>query len=161
MKKIKALFIFFLGVIIGVVAVIGIYLFTVGDVAWKEYLETKLIPNVVLAITTASTIYFTAKPTITRIKSSSERFDTATSGVTETMKRDKSLVSEVQAYREELVLAVNEIRNVKNDIFNAIAPVKSGVENVQKAVRIGFCNTSELVKNGYAAEIARVGEKNG
>ena len=47
MKKSKIVVLFILGFVLGALAAVGVYFLTVGEVAWQEYVETKLIPNAV------------------------------------------------------------------------------------------------------------------
>lgn len=50
------------------------------------------------------------------------------------------------------------LRTDVKSLQTELAEVKDDLKATKEMVKIGFCNTAELVENGYAAEIARVGE---
>ncbi len=159
MKKTKLLIALVLGIAIGMLISVGIYFLTIGDIAWQEYLETKLIPNAVLALSTISALCVAAMPLLSKIKTTLKGFDKATEDVNTTAENGKNTVSNVLECRDEIKLLVEDLKTVKQDIETAIAPIKKNTENLEKIVRIGFGNTSELVKNGYARQIAKVGNE--
>ena len=67
MKKSKIAILFILGFILGVLVAAGVYFLTIGEVAWQEYVETKLIPSVVLALSAISALCVAALPIISKI----------------------------------------------------------------------------------------------
>lgn len=157
MKKSKIFLTFVLGVTIGVLVAVGVYFLTVGEVAWQEYVETKLIPNIVLALSVISSLCVAALPLVTKIQNSVAKFNQATDDVNATVENDKTVVAMLGEYREEINSCIAELKTLKSDVEKAIAPVKKTVDNIDKVVHIGFCNSEELVKKGYAHEIEKVG----
>ncbi len=129
-----------IGIVVGVLSTIGVYFLTIGEVAWKEYLENSLIPNIVLALTSISTILFAAMPIINRVSSALNMFKSATKDVNDTI--------------------VNNDKNEQRiaELEKSLGNIKTATNNTEKIVRLAFCNTDELVKKGFAKEIAKVGK---
>lgn len=144
MKKIGAKF--FIGLLVGVLLGAGlcflIYFLTVGDVAWKEYLENEIIPNAVVVLTAIGTIMIAAMPVISRISAAVNKFDKATKDVNSTVTNNGKNEQKIASLEERL------------------GKIEAAVQNTEEIVRIGFCNNDELVKKGYAKEIAKVGQDN-
>ncbi len=142
MKKIGVKF--FIGLLVGVLLGAGlcflIYFLTVGDVAWKEYLENEIIPNAVVVLTAIGTIMIAAMPVISKISTAVNKFDRATKDVNSTV---------TDNWKNEQKIASLETR---------LDNIEMAAQNTEKIVRIGFCNSDELVKKGYAKEIAKVGQ---
>lgn len=160
MKKSKIVVLFILGFVLGALAAVGVYFLTVGEVAWQEYVETKLIPNVVLALSAISALCVAALPIISKIQVSVAKFNQATNDVNATVENGKK-TDEKLAEQDQKIEAFSERFDRMEAMFNAgIASVKSAAENSEKILRLGFCNTEELVKKGYATEIEKVGAKN-
>lgn len=77
-------------------------------------------------------------------------------------------LGKIKAATTELKAATIENASLKKknkQLEERIAKLEEKVENIDKnttdtkeMVKIGFCNTAELVQNGYAEEIAKVGE---
>ena len=157
MKK-SILFIF--GFTLGVLVAAGVYFLTVGEVAWQEYVETKLIPNVVLALSAISALCVAALPIISKIQVSVAKFNQATSDVNATVENGKK-TNEKLAEQDSKIEAFSERFNKMEKLFvDNISSVKTAAENSEKILRIGFCNTDELVRKGYAREIGKVGTDN-
>ena len=157
MKK-AILFIF--GFALGVLVAAGVYFLTVGEVAWQEYVETKLIPNVVLALSAISALCVAALPIISKIQVSVAKFNQATSDVNATVENGKK-TNEKLAEQDSKIEAFSERFNKMEKLFvDNISSVKTAAENSEKILRIGFCNTDELVRKGYAREIGKVGTDN-
>ena len=142
MKKGKGKFILGLvfGIILGVLVAVGVYFLTVGDVAWKEYVQNELAPNIVLAFTTITTLCLAALPIISKVKNALNGFNSATKDVNDTV--------------------ANNGKNEKRiaELEERLDRIEAATENTEKIVRLAFCNTDELVKKGYANEIAKVGQ---
>lgn len=183
MKKAKTAIFFVLGVALGALSAIGIYFLTVGDVAWQEYVQNDLIPNAVLAMSTAGTLCIAALPIIAKVQNAVTGFNQATKDVNDTVQNDKALTQTVGEYRNELNTALAEIRELKNDmkksstdlkremnvtietfkgdVQKTIGTVEKTADNIEKVCRLGFCNNEELVRKGYAHEIEKVGAEDG
>lgn len=160
MKIIKKLRGIILGFIIGVLTAAGVYFMTVGDVAWQEYFETKLVPNIVLAFSAAIAIYYTSNPTMNNIKGVLSLFTKATADVNATVENGKQNEQKL-AEQDAKIAAFAERFNEMEKLFTeGLSAVKKAAGNSEKILRIGFGNTAELVKKGFAAEIAKVGEEN-
>ncbi len=134
---------FFIGLLIGLIAgaliVCGVYFLTVGEVAWQQYIEEKLAPNIVIVLSSVGTILFTAMPVIGRVSAVLEKFKKATKDVNDTVENNGKNESRIASLEQRL------------------DTIETATTNTEKIVRIAFCNTNELVKKGYAKEIAKVG----
>lgn len=159
MKRLKAFIIFLLGLTIGALIAVGIYFLTVSDVAWNEYIETKLIPNAVLALSVVSSLCVAAFPLVKKIQNSVTNFNQATDDVNATVKNDRIVLAKLDTYEQRLEALIFELQTLKSDVSETVAPIEEKVNNIEKVVHIGFCNCEELVKKGYAREIERVGKK--
>ena len=128
------------GIIVCVLVVVGDVFLTVGDVAWKAYIENELAPNIVLALTTIGTILLAALPIISKVTSAVNNFKSATKDVNDTV--------------------ANNSKNEKRiaELEERLDRIETASENTEKIARIAFCNMDELVKKGYANEIAKVGQ---
>ena len=130
------------GVVLGALIACGVYFLTVGDVAWQEYIEEKLAPNIVIVLSSIGTILLAATPVISKISSAVEKFKKATKDVNDTVENNGKNESRIARLEERLGV------------------IETTAKNTEKIVRLGFCNTSELVTKGYANEIAKVGGEN-
>lgn len=130
------------GAILGVLIACGVYYLTVGDIAWREYIENVLAPNVVIVLTSIGTILLAATPVVRSVSAAVEKFKKATKDVNDTVENNGKNESRIARLEERL--------NV----------IETTAKNTEKIVRLGFCNTSELVIKGYANEIAKVGGEN-
>lgn len=130
------------GVVAGALIACGIYFLTVGDVAWQEYIEEKLAPNIVIVLSSIGTIILAAMPVISKVSSAVEKFKQATKDVNDTVENNGK----------------NEIRIAR--LEERLEAIETAAKNTEKIVRLGFCNTNELVEKGYANEISKVGGKN-
>ena len=74
MKKIKIFLAVLIGFVFGALAAVGVYFLTAGEVAWNEYVETKLIPNAVLALTAIGGLATAALPIIARVQCAIDKF---------------------------------------------------------------------------------------
>lgn len=145
MKVFKAILLIMLGILLGVSGAIGFYFLTMGEIAWQEYLETKLIPNAVIVISAIGSLYVASLPVINKVRASLDKFDKATTDINETVqtgKRTDDALYEQDAKIAELKAEMDHIKNTADE--------------TKEMLRIGLCNTKELVANGYAAEIAKV-----
>ncbi len=157
MKKTRVVLTLVIGIVIGIMASIGVYFLTEGDVAWQEYIEIKVIPNVVLALSTISALCVATMPLLSKIKLTLTSFDKATQDVNGSAESGKNASKTVLECKDEIKQMMNEFEVAKSQMQEAMIPIKQGVQNLEEIVRIGFCNTSELVKNGYARQISKVG----
>lgn len=145
MKVFKAFLFILLGLLLGIGGAVGFYLLTMGEIAWQEYLETKLIPNAVIVISAIGSLCVAAIPIISKVRAALDKFDKATNDINETVqtgRRTDDALYEQDAKIAELKAEMEHIR------FTA--------DETKEMLRIGLCNTKELVVNGYAAEIAKV-----
>lgn len=151
MKKTKIFLAVFIGFIVGALAAVGVYFLTVGEVAWKEYAETKLIPNAVLALTAIGGLATASLPIISRVQTAVDKFNKATRDVNDTVENGKK--NEIVLHSQEK--RISETFTVLDERLNSI---EKDAKQTKAMCQIGFCNMKELVENGYAAEIAKVGE---
>lgn len=145
MKVFKAFLFILLGLLLGIGGAVGFYLLTMGEIAWQEYLETKLIPNAVIVISAIGSLCVAAIPIINKVRAALDKFDKATNDINETVqtgRRTDDALYEQDAKIAELKAEMEHIRLTTDE--------------TKEMLRIGLCNTKELVVNGYAAEIAKV-----
>lgn len=139
-SKLKFFIGLFVGIIIGALIACLVYFLTVGDVAWKEYIENEIVPNALVVLTSIGLIVSAAMPIIKRINASLGKFDKATKDVNDTVEnngKNEAKIAELEGRLER---------------------IEKGVERTEEIVRLGFCNNDELVKKGYAKQIAKVGQ---
>lgn len=146
MKVFKNFLLIFLGIILGVGGTVGFYFLTMGDIAWQEYLETKLIPNAVIVISAVGTLCVAALPIINKVQLALDKFGKATDDIDTTVKSGKRTDDAIYEQNEKIASFKGELDDIK-----------ALVGDTKEMVRIGMCHTKELVINGYAAEIAKVG----
>lgn len=157
MKKIKIVLLFILGFVLGALAAVAVYFLTVGEVAWQEYVETKLIPNIVLALSAISALCVAALPIISKIQVSITKFNQATKDVNDTVETGKKTDNALAEQDKKIEAFTLKLEETAQAFTEAVNSVKNTVQNTEQIVRIGFGNTEELVKKGYAAEIEKVG----
>ena len=87
MKK-KIIISLLIGVIIGVFGVTAVLFIVKGEVDWREYVETQLLPNAVAALAAISALYVGATPVLNSIKSATGNFIIATDKVEKTEKNN-------------------------------------------------------------------------
>lgn len=160
MKIFKAFLLILFGIALGIAGALGFYYLTVGELAWQAYVEEKLIPNAVFVISSISTIALLAAPFIKKILLASDKFSKATEDVNATINNDKKMVEYLKEYREEMGEMMEEFRKLRSDVEGYISPVKTKVENIERVVHLGFEHESQLVADGWAKEIAKVGNEN-
>ena len=164
MKKSKFLLGLFLGGILGVGLAIGVYFLTVGEVAWKQYLEEKLVPAATATVTSLLVIYFGVKPVLSKIINATLLFNKATDDVTATAKMGKETNNSIEQFKVEFLQQFCETVKAGVEAMNSqneqITRIEQHACNTEEILRIGFGNTEELVTKGYASEIAKVGANN-
>lgn len=166
MKKsiIKTLLLLILGILVGVLASCGIYFATVGDVAWKEYIEKMIIPNAVLAITTVFALSFVSSPLVKKVILALGLFNKATTDINKTIESGNENQNNISLMREKLekefMQMVENVKSELNEYKETLERIDKVASNVERITRIGFGNMTELVTKGYAVEIAKVGTNN-
>lgn len=159
MKKIKVIFLFVLGFILGALSAVAIYFLTVGEVAWQEYVETKLIPNAVLALSAILSLCVASLPIINKIQATISKFNQATQDVNSTVENGKRTDDALHQQDAKIEAFNQRFDRMEQLVIESTDSIKCATENTEQIVRIGFGNTDELVKKGYAAEIEKVGVK--
>ena len=69
-KKQKTLLFFagsLLGVIIGAAICCGVYFATVGDIAWSDFIEAKLVPALAAVAGSVLSVFVAAKPIVSLV----------------------------------------------------------------------------------------------
>ena len=102
MKKSKIIVLLLLGFTLGALAAVGVYFLTEGEVAWQEYVETKLIPNAVLALSSVSALCIAALPLVSKIQASVAKFNQATSDVNSTVANGKKTDTKLAEQDEKI-----------------------------------------------------------
>ena len=152
MKIFKAFLLILLGIGLGVAGALGFYYLTIGELAWQTYVEEKLIPNAVFVISSISTIALLASPFIKKILLASDKFSKATEDVTSTDKNGKQMLKTTGEMMEEF-------RKLRSDVEASMSAVKTTVDNIERVVHLGFEHENQLVADGWAKEIAKVGNE--
>lgn len=156
MKKNKIFLLFALGVIVGVLASAGLYFLTVGEVAWQQYVEDKLVPNVVFVATTIASLYIACSPLFAKVKAAIEKFGKATDGVCATAKKDEDLMQDLRMICSDNTKLYEGLCQMKDSLEKDRAAMQMEINKLNSAVRIAFCNNRELVEKGIATEIAKL-----
>lgn len=163
MKVFKTILLIVFGMLLGAGIAVGVYFLTVGEVAWKQYLEERLIPTATAAITSLLMLWGGAYPIIKKIITATNLFGKATENVNTAAQNSKQSSENLEEYKTELASQFNEVVGATNERWQEqderLKRIERSVANTEKIARIGFGNTEELVTKGYAAEIAKVGDK--
>lgn len=160
----KKVAIFFLGVLCGAGLAIGVYFLTVGEVAWKQYLEEKLVPATTAVVSSLLLIWLGISPVLKKVINAISLFNKATDNVNATAENGEKANSSLETFKADLSQKFTEaveagVSNRKEQ-DERIKRIEQHSSNTEEIVRIGFGNTEELVTKGYAAEIAKVGADN-
>ena len=155
----------FLGIVLGALIAIGVYFLTVGEVAWKEYVENELVPNIVVALSSMSLILITALPVVSKAMNAIKSFNAVTKDVNDTAKNGSDNAEKIENFTKEVGenlqgIADNFVNDVKA-LDERISRIEQSSQNTETITRIGFGNMEELVQKGYAAEIEKVGKDEG
>lgn len=145
-KKQKTLLFFagsLLGVIIGAAICCGIYFATVGDIAWEDFLENKMVPALAAVAGSVLSVCVAAKPIVGLVATAATKFSDATDKVNKTVENNDKNVEKISGIEDRL------------------QNIETTVSNIEKMNRIAFCNNKELVVNGYAKKIAKIGTTDG
>ena len=164
MKKAKFFFTLLLGMVLGVGIAIGVYFLTVGEVAWKQYLEEKLVPSVAAVICALFAVRLGVSPVLKKVVNATLLFNKATDCVNTTVENNKEANNNIERFKKDISKTVTEAiaTGVKNmqEQNERIKRIEQHSSNAEEIARIGFGNMEELVNKGFAAEIAKVGADN-
>ena len=126
---------------------------------WQIYLEEDLLPLAVSVLTTLFALLIAVTPWVIKIrdiiakwKGVSDDVSTASSTVRENEARIASLEGKLDGEFADM----RERLRLETETLNKYIDV---IKETNDIAKIGFCNMDELVKNGYAREIAKIGEK--
>lgn len=156
MKKTKLFLAVLIGFVFGALAAAGVYFLTVGEVAWNEYVETKLIPNAVLALTAIGGLATAALPIIARVQCAIDKFNKATQDVNDTVEKGRKTEGALCEQDKRISKFDERFNALEQKLDDKLMPIEKDTKTTKEICKIGFCNMSELVQNGYAAEIAKV-----
>lgn len=137
----------------------------------KLFLDEKVIPYVIVAVSAVAAIYVAISPILAKIKASSNKFDAATGNLDEANKQGKvaneqsaSMLEELRAEREaqraEQVAfegrVAAQLQSMADNVQQALGATSVQTREIRDMVKIGFCNNKDLVARGYAKQIARI-----
>lgn len=105
-----------------------------------NYFREKIMPYITANISSILTALLTITVTLGKLKAATTELKASNSENGYLKKKNKKLEEDIVELKKE------------------VASIKKDTSNTKEMVKIGFCNTSELVENGYAEEIAKVGE---
>lgn len=157
----KKILIFILGLSLGVLLSISVYMYTLGDVEWNVYIKEKLMPCAVLALSAVTAFCVAATPMVNKINGTLSTFDNATAKVNKTASNGDTMSVKVDLALEKMEAIAEKVEGYQTNILAAVDKVEKTTKNTEEMTRIGFCNQKELVEGGYAAAIAKVGADNG
>ena len=143
---------------------------------FEAFVNEKIVPYVIVAVSAVAAIYVAISPILAKIKASSDKFDTATGGLSEANAQGKaakeqsaSMLAELQAERaaqrveqtafENRVAA--QMQSMIDTVQNALGVANVQTREIRDMVQIGFCNNKDLVERGYAKQIARIAQGKG
>lgn len=106
----------------------------------SNYFREKIMPYITANISSILTALLTITVTLGKLKAATTELKASNSENGYLKKKNKKLEEDIVELKKE------------------VASIKKDTSNTKEMVKIGFCNTSELVENGYAEEIAKVGE---
>ena len=153
----KKILLFILGLSMGVLLSIGVYMYTQGDVEWNTYLMEDLIPSAVSALSIVAAFCVAATPVLNKINGTLTTFDNATIKVNKTAADGDTMSAKVDLALEKMEAIAEKVEGYQTNILAAVDKVGATAKNTEEMTRIGFCNQKELVEGGYAAAIAKVG----
>lgn len=164
MKKTKFFLGLLFGILLGVGLAIGVYFLTVGEVAWKQYLEEKLVPAATAVVSSLLLIWLGISPVLKKVINATSLFNKATDNVNTTAENGEKANSSLETFKSDLSQKFTEaveagVATMKEQ-DERIKRIEQHSSNTEEIVRIGFGNTEELVNKGYATEIAKVGANN-
>ncbi len=161
MKAFKMIVWLMIGLVIGVLGAVGVYFLTVGEVAWQEYFETKLIPNVVIVISAIGSLSVVALPIISKVQLALEKFNKATTDISLTVENGKKTDDTLTCYDNKIATFNERFNLLETKLDNTLIPLITNINRIDEVCKIGFCNMDELIQKGYATEINKVGNNNG
>lgn len=156
MKKAKTVIVFVLGMVMGALCAVGIYFLTVGDVSWREYVENDLVPNAVLAISTAGTICVAALPIISKVQNAVSGFNKVSADVGETVEKDKNLTAAVELHSDEIKSAVEEMRALRTSMDESINKFNSDMQITVRSLTEGVNSSMTAFKGDITGSIENV-----
>lgn len=147
-----------------------------GGLSYSEveaFVYDKIVPYAVLAISAMFTIYLLIAPILKKVMDASEKFKSATSGVTkanddndktqqenaallEQMKEERRAIAAAQAAFEERVGVM--MQGLTNEVKEQLGTAGVKMSEIHDMVHIGFCNDANMVKRGVARKIARIAQ---
>lgn len=147
MKKGRWLLWLFVGLCLGVVVCVLVYLLVKGGVDWESYLVNTIIPEATVIVTSIGTLCLLIQPILNKLAEAGALFKKAKEQIDTTVESNKT--QEQQNIATEDRVAALEAK---------VDHIEQTAENNEKILRIGFGNMKELVVNGYAHEIEKVGK---
>lgn len=150
MKKGRWLLWLFVGLCLGVIACVLVYLLVKGGVDWEKYLVETIVPEATVIATSIGTLCLLIQPILNKIVEASTMFKAAKTQIDSTVESNKAQEAENATVREEVKEMKAEIDDIKRMTMHN-----------ERILRIGFGNMKELVVNGYAHEIEKVGTDDG
>lgn len=106
----------------------------------SNYFREKIMPYITANISGILSAFLVIMTTLGKIKAATTELKASNSENAYLKKRNKKLEEDVAELKKE------------------VASIKKCTADTKEMIKIGFCNNSELVANGYAEEIAKVGE---
>lgn len=156
----KKTVIFIIGAVLGMLAAIGIYMFTAGDVAWATYLDEKLIPNATVVGSAIVAIYIAAQPVASKVMTwlttVANNFKDATVTLEEAKAEEEARYAMLKSTEEAYKNALERLDATRAEMETYMSGIQHTAKAVEEMVRTGFGHMDELVSKGYAAKIERI-----
>ena len=132
----------------------------VATETWEDYTKNKIVPAIILALSTIATIILVISPALAKVVSAAKSFMSASSDVKSTSASSKTIQTTVSVGLKELKKAFAEADEAKtkqiNELEGIIEKQNNAIYAILKIVTIAFSNSSELANSGYASQIARI-----
>ena len=138
MKTTKFFLGLFLGVVLGILLAVGVYFLTVGEVAWKQYLEEKLIPATTATASSLLLLYLGVSPVLKKVINTTSLFNKATDGVNTTAKNSEEANNKIEQFKTDISQKVTEA------VEAGVATMKEQDERI-KRIEWHSSNTEAIV----------------
>ena len=156
--------------------------YTVED--WEAFIETSVMPVVVMIVTAVASIYIAISPVLYKVKTASQRFhkasdhvEAATGEVADIKKMTAEAAASFEARYQLIEKECNELRRevatMLADVSRSLAEqyaafraetdgkvedTRALAERIESMLVVAFCNDKNLVERGQAHEIARIAQ---
>lgn len=126
---------------------------------WRGYIEEKVVPVVLLAVSAVTTALAALLPVLGKIKEGSTAFQEAKEDLKEATKKSKEARETVKETRKSVMKEYDVLRGEFKGVKDGYEEMKESLANIESILRLAFENTDELIRKGCANRIAKVGKE--